>query len=62
MLAAIISEGAHQNNSIVMIFDAPTIPLLKLMDEMIGTFFLHQYIIATAKIWQILKHFARSFH
>ena len=47
-LAGCISEGACQNISIFMISDAPTIPLvLKLMDQMLGTFFLYQYIFAT---------------
>ena len=47
MIAA-ISEGAHQNISIFMICDAPTVSLLNLMDEMIRTFFLYQCYFATA--------------
>ena len=30
-----------------MIYDAPTGPLPKSMDEMLGAFFLHQYIFTT---------------
>ena len=33
-----------------MICDAPTIPLLKLMDEMLDTFFLDQYVFTTSVI------------
>ena len=43
-----ISEMASQNISIFMIWDAPTVPLLKSIDKMLGTFFLHQYVFKTA--------------
>ena len=46
MLAGIL-EGAYKNISIFIIYDAPTVPLLNSMDEMLGTFFLHQYIFET---------------
>ena len=43
-----ISEGNHQNILNFMICHAPTVPLLKLMDEMLGTFCLYHCHLATA--------------
>ena len=38
----------HSHTHIFMIYDAPTVPLLKSIDEILGTFFFHQYVFATA--------------
>ena len=42
-----LSQRVHIIIIIFMIFYAPIEPLLKLIDEMLGTFYLHQYIFAT---------------
>ena len=45
---AAISQRAH---ILVMISDALTRPLLKSINEMLETFYLHQYVFATAVSW-----------
>ena len=42
------AEGAGFIIAIFMISDAPSLPLLKSIDKMLGTFYLHQYVFATA--------------
>ena len=45
-------QEVHENISIFMIHDAPTVPLiLKSMDKMLCTFFLYQYIFETT-VWK----------
>ena len=53
-MPADISEGAGIIISIFMISDAPNLPFLKLINEMLETFYLHQYVFATA-VWHKLS-------